>query len=125
MGSRFQRKLSNCFDIFWDSVHDTDYYLIEKGLYYYTLLKWFDHFNSKQFYIIKSEEFFKNTQIVYSDILSFLGVFDFKLGEIKIFRKNYYSELAPLLRKKIEKFYGYHNNKLSNLLGEKFNWKYL
>jgi hypothetical protein len=118
------RKKYPSFEIFWKSVHDVDYYIIEKGLYYFTLIKWFDVFNASQFCIIKSEDLFDKTQEIYSQILVFLKVTEFRLRDIKIYRQNTYENMDINLRKEIEEFYAPYNAKLYKLLNYKLSWKY-
>lgn len=112
------------FQIFWDSVHDSDVYLIEKGLYFYTLTKWFDHFDKSQFLILKSENLYNHTQKTYSEVLKFLEIEDFNLNEIKAFRKNDYQDLEKSMRVKLQNFYRPFNEKLYHLLENKFIWDY-
>lgn len=112
------------FNIFWNSVHDPDYYLIDKGLYYFTFIKWFEFFKKEQFYIMKSEDLYKNLQHEYSQLLKFLEVDNYIIKGITYYRKNNYPPLNKELRKKVENFYSRYNKKLVTLLGDKFNWEY-
>jgi len=120
--SGFQEKYPD-FRIFWNSFHDSDAYLIEKGLYYYTLIKWFDSFDKSRFLILKSEDMYSHTQVVYSETLKFLGVKNHFLADFKPFRRNEYEPTEISLRKEIESFYAPYNDKLYKLLGRTF-WHY-
>lgn len=112
------------FNLFWHTVHDQDYYLVEKGLYYYTLLKWFDHFPRQQFCIIRSEDLFENTREICSRVFAFLGLPDHRLAEIRVFRVNDYPPPDEILRREIENFYEEYNKKLADLLGTGPFWTY-
>lgn len=111
------------FDMFWNTYHDTDAYLVEKGLYYYTLIKWFEVIDRSRFLIIRSEDLYLNTQIVYSEVLKFLGTENFELKSTQAYRKNDYEKIEQPLKRELESFYAPHNEKLFSLLNIVF-WKY-
>lgn len=110
------------FESFLNSAHDVDYYMIEKGLYYYTLLKWFRLFPRRQFHIFSLEEMMSNPQAAYTRTLKFLGVEAFQLSEFKVFRKLYYSDITNSVRGELVDFYYPYNQMLYELLEKNFDW---
>lgn len=110
------------FEDYLNTCSDSDYYLIEKGLYVYTLQKWFKYFPKEQFIIINTEEMKRSPQEVYSKILNFLGVDDFLIDDFKFHRENNYLPMKRDTRKMLEDFYNPFNRELEKLLGKKFNW---
>lgn len=101
---------------------DRDYYQIEKSIYYYSLLRWFDHFPRQQFCIVRSEDMYENPQMSYLQVTRFLGVSDHELKEFKVYRSNKYLGIDPEFRKELMEFYRPYNAQLEDLLDRKMNW---
>lgn len=118
----FDKQYSS-FENYIDSCNDRDYFMIDKGIYYLTLSKWFDLFPMEQFVIETTESLYTRTQEVYSRILGFLGMEDYKIDSFKKFRENNYSHMNPETRKNLQEFYEPYNKKLEQLLDRKFDWK--
>jgi len=110
------------FEKYLQSCNDRDYFMVDKGLYYYTLVKWFDLFPQSQFYIQTTENLQATPQTVYSDLLQFLGLEDFELKSFKIYRENKYGDMKFETREMLEKFYKPYNEKLKDLIDIKLNW---
>lgn len=110
------------FEDYLNTCSDSDYYLIEKGLYVYTLQKWFKFFPRNQFIITSTEEMKESSQEVYSNILKFLGVDDFIIDDFKVHRENDYAPMKKETRDLLEDYYSPFNRELEKLLGQKFNW---
>ena len=119
----FKEKYANFYE-FWNKVHDTDIHLIERGIYYFTIIKWLEQFNINQFCFIKSEDLFIKPEATYNKVLNFLNVSRFKLREFKIYRKNDYPQIDDAMKKKVEEFYRCYNKKLKLLLNIPIDWNY-
>jgi len=108
---------------FLNSAIDPDYYILEKGLYYYSLQKWLAHFKQEQFYVFSSEEMFTQPQETYNNLVGFLGLEPHTINDFKIFRQNKYPNAEPEVVEQLTEFYSLANQKLFHLLGKEFNWK--
>ena len=107
---------------FWQGNTDPDYYLIEKGIYYYSLLKWFRYFSREQVLVLKSETMYENPEEAYLEVTRFLGLEDHKLEGYPVYRANQYDDIDSNLKKEIHEFYAPYNAMLEQLLETKFDW---
>lgn len=108
---------------YYDDIYFRHAYL-DRGIYITKLKRWFDIFPKNQFLIIQSEKFWSNTSEAYNEVLEFLGLSHFKLGEYKPFRKTIYRDrkIAPETRKQLIDFFRPHNEQLYEFLGRRFDW---
>lgn len=96
---------------------------ISRGIYYDQLIKWFRFFPRDQILIIKSEDFFKNTENILEKVFEFIGLeFNNKQLNFKQYNKNSYNELDKKIHQYLEEFYKPHNAKLYKLLNKDFEW---
>lgn len=109
--------------VYLNTVIDPDYYILEKGMYYYSLLKWMVYFRKEQFFVFSSEEMFSHPQLAYNKLVKFLGLNDFEVNEFKKFRVNEYSTVEPEIIEELTEFYRLSNQKLFTLVGKEFNWR--
>lgn len=110
------------FEDFINSAHDPDYYIIDKGIYYYSLLKWYNYFPHSQFHIIITEELHQNPDTTYNGLLKFLDIEPHTLENYNRFRKLNYLPMNNKTRDLLLDFYRPYNNKLSELLNKKLDW---
>ncbi len=110
------------FAHYLNSARDTDYFLIDKGIYVQTIERWFSFFPEEQFFIFSLEELQQNPQKVYSAALKFLGVEDFRLSKFESYRALDYSPMEEEIRNMLIEFYYPFNQKLYRLLNRKFDW---
>jgi hypothetical protein len=101
----------------------SNYSYKEKGIYY-RQLKWlFSKFPKKNIKIIEFKEFINNTESVYDDTCSFLGI---KTSRIKSFEAKNVSkiniEFNIETRIQLKAFFEPHNKKLFKLIGTEYNW---
>jgi len=102
---------------------DKDYYQIDKSIYYYSLLRWFDHFYQEQFHIIKSEDLYQQPKAVYQSLTKFLSIDEsFQPASFPVYRANEYDLISSDLRQTLEDFYRPYNEKLESLLNRKMDW---
>ncbi|XP_060575704.1 carbohydrate sulfotransferase 15-like isoform X2 [Ruditapes philippinarum] len=104
------------------------------GVYHLHLKEYFRVFPREQVMVIKLEDFSNNTYSYMKQIFSFLEISTLKAKDLqKIADPNQHAnkrrkkdkqagEMLPETRKMLENFYRPHNDLLSKLLGEKFNY---
>lgn len=110
------------FSDFINSTREEDYYMIDKGLYAYTIERWYELFKRDRFCIIITEELQKYPQNTYNTVLNFLGMENYTLSEFKTFRENKYNTMDNSLRDYLVQFYRPYNERLSRLLNRDLNW---
>tara|TARA_B110000196_G_C21153068_1_gene671060 strand:+ start:2295 stop:3269 length:975 start_codon:yes stop_codon:yes gene_type:complete len=93
-----------------------------QGLYYNDLNQWMKVFPKNQFLIINSEEFFKNPSKNFNEIFKFLEISQIKNKKYVQFHLGKYLPMNQETREQLIKFYKPYNEKLYNLIGEKFDW---
>jgi hypothetical protein len=110
------------FEAYLNKCTDPDYFMIDKGIYFQSLQRWFQFFPKEQFYIDTSENLRNNPQSVYSNILEFLGVEDYKLESYSYYRENEYNDMRKETRQMLRDFYQPYNEKLYSLLKMDLKW---
>jgi hypothetical protein len=83
---------------------------------------WLELYPIENFMFIKSEEFNKNTSLVYNEVLKFLRLHPFELKKYEKIRKREYEKMNPDTRKKLSEYFKPHNQRLSELLEMEFDW---
>jgi hypothetical protein len=115
------RRLYPTFDDFWDTAHESDYYMIDKGIYWQTLEKLYQYYQSQQVKIIISEELFTNPYEIYNETLDFLGLEHEDLTPHHS-RKNR-QQITVRSLSEVEDFYRPHTKILEAMLGRKLPWE--
>ena len=99
------------------------YSYFERGIYVDKIKRWMEVFPKEQFLIIQSEEFFKNPSKIYNDVLEFLGLIPFSIGEFKIKGKvNKNRNIDDDFRNELVEYFKPHNKRLYDFLGKSFDW---
>jgi hypothetical protein len=97
---------------------------LDKGIYVEKLKRWMKIFPKEQFLILKSEDFFKNPNTTYNQVLKFLDLPGWKLQEYKKIGAGVYKR--PVIESKLEKrlveFFKPYNEDLYKFLGIRFDW---
>lgn len=101
---------------------DPDYYQIEKSIYYYSLIRWFEHFDKEQFCVVRSEDMYLNPEQAYFQVTDFLDLPRVALTHYQHYRANHYCDMIPDLRSELEEFYRPYNLKLEALINKKMDW---
>lgn len=102
--------------------HATFSYLA-RGRYIEQLERFTKYFRKEQILVLKSEEFFANTQSEYDKVLEFLNVEPYILNDAK--PKNvgsYNKENQTELRQELQQYFKPYNDRLYSFLGEDFGW---
>ena len=110
-----------------ENYYSKDYFhhsYLERGIYFDKLKRWMQVFPKEQFLIIQSEEFFKDPNIIYNQVLKFLDIPKWKLKEYKKIGAGVYkrSEIDPGLKKKLIEFFKLYNEDLYKFLGIRYDW---
>jgi len=98
---------------------------IERGIYVKKLKQWMEVFPKEQFLIIQSEEFFKDPNKIYNQVLRFLDMPKWELKEYKKIGAGSYkqSEIKPGTRDKLIEYFKPFNEQLYDFLKTKFDWE--
>jgi len=111
--------------------NDDNYYSVEfyrksyltRGIYVTQLKNWFKFFSRDQFLILKSEDFYLDTNFVYNKVLRFLELPEYKLQQYTQFKMRKYPSMTNEIRKKLSNYFTPYNKELYKLLGINFNWE--
>jgi len=107
-------------------LYDPHSEILKKGIYHEQLARWFEHFDRKQFFIIRSEDFFANERHVIKKTLEFLGLQPALDTTVVYYdprkKKKGNPPMSVKLRRDLKTFYRPHNNELERLLDRNFGW---
>lgn len=93
-----------------------------KGLYFNYLQNWLNEFSTSQIKIIQSEKLIQNPQHYYNEITDFLEIDRLQLDGFESLKVNNTSTISEDIKKQLDLFYKSYNEKLFDLIGEKYNW---
>ena len=110
-----------------ENYYSKDYFhysYLDRGIYVTKLKSWMNIFPKEQFLILQSEEFFKEPNKLYNQVLKFLDLPKWQLKEYKKIGAGSYkhSEINLELRKKFIEYFKPYNEQLFEFLGTKFDW---
>lgn len=99
------------------------YSYIARGRYAEQLENWMAWFPEERFLILRSEDFYAETDKVYAQVLRFLGVSEWRPTSFANFSKRHArSTLDPDLRARLVETFAPHNERLADLLGRDLAW---
>lgn len=93
-----------------------------RGIYVTQLQNWFKYFPREQFLIIKSEDFYKEPEKIYKQVLDFLNLPPFKLNIYKQYKMRKYTTMKSETKILLKDFFQSYNEQLSILIGKNFRW---
>ena len=96
---------------------------LSQGRYYEQLTKWYEIFPKDQFLILKSENFYENTESIYYELLDFLDIPRFTLNKFEVYNFEKYHEMKDDTREHLRKYFKPYNNKLKTELGIDISWE--
>ncbi|MGD1803877.1 tetratricopeptide repeat-containing sulfotransferase family protein [Dapis sp. BLCC M126] len=96
---------------------------LARGVYIEFLKEWMSLFSREQFLILKSEDFYAHPEASMQKVLNFLDLPEYKLLDYKNYNAGNYSQIDPLIRRRLRDYFGVHNQRLEEYLGIKFNWE--
>lgn len=112
-------------------LHDENYFsdsyfryaYLKRGIYLDGLKNWEKVFPKDRLLIIQSEEFFKDPEKIYHQVLDFL---ELPTHNLKIYRVvgrvNKNRKIEPKLLSKLTEYFRPHNEELYEYLGRRFDW---
>jgi len=115
----FEKMQNN--EIYYSSKYFQNSYL-DRGIYVDKIKRWMDVFPKEQFLIIQSEKFLENPNKIYQTVLNFLKLPKWQLKKYELIGKFTRSPMQEKTRKKLTEFFKPHNQRLYDLLEEKFDW---
>ncbi len=95
---------------------------LNRGMYYSQITRWRKYFPSKNFFFLKSENFFNNPQQILSTVFEFLNVKQVEIKNHAPMRQNSYPPMKTATRSRLNDFFAPENKKLASLLGDGFIW---
>lgn len=97
---------------------------ILRGVYHWFVKDYIDIFGRDKVMVINADNFFKNTDAVYREVLKFLDVEYVELPKYEKYDQgNRYEKMSDNARKLVSEFYEPHNQALFDLIGEEYIWK--
>ncbi len=99
------------------------YSYVSRGMYIEQMARWLEVFPREQFLIIKSEEFFREPERFFGQVLEFLGLPSFPLPEYRSHNSHGYAEMRPETRVRLGAFYEPYNRQLYDLLDQDLGWE--
>ncbi|MGK7921949.1 MAG: tetratricopeptide repeat protein [Trichodesmium sp.] len=96
---------------------------LARGVYIEFFQEWMSFFPREQFLILKSEDFYANPEASMQEVLNFLDLPEYELLEYKNYNPGNYSKIDPLMRRNLSNYFQFHNERLEEYLGMKFNWE--
>jgi len=112
----------------YHSIIYRNYSYKKRGVYYDQIRHYLQFFNKEQLFIIKSEEYFENPNLIFKSVYAFLGVNDnFILRESKPKSQDFEwlnrsGREVDAVKQELQEYFAPHNEKLYELLGRNFNW---
>ncbi len=107
------------------SDHYFRYAYLDRSIYVDKIKQWFSVFPKEQFFIIENNELARNTSKVFDNIIRFLNLSPWKLGEFKKILVSKYKQpkIDQNTKNKLYKFFKPHNDELYDLLNVKYDWE--
>jgi hypothetical protein len=93
-----------------------------RGLYLEQVQSWFETFPQEQILLLKSEDFFGNTQTIMRQVHSFLGVKEIEVKKLNRHKSFPYPKLDPDLRRRLLDYFEPYNQVLYEYVGRDFCW---
>lgn len=104
---------------------------VARGKYHEQIQRWMDFFPDDQLLVVRSEDFFEAPDLVFADVLAFLGLPGTALKEYRnhsirpastLTKSLPIEELEPATRERLAQTFGEHNDRLYQLLNRDFGW---
>ena len=94
-----------------------------RGLYAHQITAWLQRFDRANIHVTSLEEMVRSPQETLDRIHDFLGIPAYEQPQLRRMNRNSYDPLQPELRRRLEKYYEPHNQRLYELLGRDFGWE--
>lgn len=115
----------------WDHIPTDDYKrlghshysYLPRGVYVDQIRNWMTVFPKEQFLIIRAEDFFSDTQIIFNEVLAFLGLPEQRLQRNEShYAGKYTRQMSAETRQDLANYFYPHNQRLCEYLGRDFAW---
>jgi tetratricopeptide (TPR) repeat protein len=119
-------ELQQIADFSEEKIINTGYYSpdnILSSLYIYKVREWMKYFSGEQLLVLKSEDFYENTEVVMKQVFNFLELPEHKLDKYIKVNAGSYQPIGKDLRKTLGNYFQPYNKQLEDFLGMKFNWQ--
>ena len=103
-------------------IHYRNHSYLARGVYADHLENWFGHYSKKQFLILATEDFRKNSQQALDQVFDFLEVPTFQVETLRNLNVGNYKPMNKDTRKSLIEYFKPHNERLSKLLQRSFDW---
>lgn len=105
--------------VFSDNINS----LLFRGHYAEQLKVWFNVFPQKRFLVLRSEDFFNDTESVMGQVWRFLGIENVSVAKRRpLGTVRTKAEMSNATRQKLTAYFKPHNEALEKLLGRKMGW---
>ena len=95
---------------------------IASSVYVDWLKKWLTIFSREQLLILRSEDFYSDSETTMRQVFNFLDLPDYQMPNYPKLNSGSYSFISESLREKLSDYFQPHNQRLEEYLGMKFNW---
>ncbi|MGB3514431.1 MAG: tetratricopeptide repeat protein [Microcoleaceae cyanobacterium] len=95
---------------------------IASSVYVDWLKKWLTIFPRENLLILKSEDFYSDSETTMKQVFNFLGLPDYQISDYPKLNAGYYSSMSESIRQKLSDYFQLHNQRLEQYLGMKFHW---
>jgi hypothetical protein len=102
--------------------HHRDHSYVARGLYADQLERWLAHFPREHLLVLRAEDFLAHPAEGYGQVLTFVGIRAWDLGDFVPHNIGSYAAIHPELRARLEERFAGPNARLACLLGEGFGW---
>ncbi len=106
----------------YTSLNYSCYAYLLRGIYVDQLKRLYSYFDKNQVLILKSEDFFQDTQSNIDRVLKFLGLPEWQAGYFKKANVGSYHKMDTTMRKRLLNYFEPHNHNLYEYLGINFGW---
>jgi len=96
--------------------------IISRGIYFKQLEMWRELFPKEQIFIFDNNELSQKPVEIMNKVFKFLNLPDYNFQKRFYIKQKRYEKMNDDTRKKLIEFYKPINEKLFNLIGEKYNW---
>jgi len=105
------------------SSHYTHCSYLLRGIYVDQLKRLYNCFCKEQILILKSEDFFKEPQASFDQVIKFLGLSDWQIKGFKKANVGHYPKMDIAMRNRLIDYFAPHNQRLYEYLGINWGWE--
>jgi hypothetical protein len=105
-----------------DGLDHPHFSYLTRGCYAEQLEAWFSVFPRDQFLVLDSHEFFADPNVSLRRVCEFAGVAVHSLPSYEPQGVGNYGAVEPAVRERLERFFAPHNERLWELIGERYDW---